>query len=431
MNILIHNILKYFTVFIGILMASYFLPKLYSDFFSKRAKNTLIYYSVVDNNFYKYEYIFGKKVSTKYSTIDNKELKKDDYVKLFPFSYGRYLLENNLFPKKFNYILEEPEILKRNSQYFRFDAAKINAKQVPLYMMLESKPKYKKLKKSDDLYRLTKNSIEFIDLTTNTVKKEKTQHFTKALKESGAVFPLRNAYSNPSTMKSFDEGTFFVDNNFNVFHVKMIEGKAFVKNTKIQNKDIKNITISESPRREFYGSLVTSNEVFLISYKNYELIKMPYLNYDYKNTDFKLTVNPVNKNLTFTKYNEDKNEVIIDTIVTTHDYKIKDKLTYIQSLKQSYNYEFIKELIFPFELRLDKTLKYYYSFKIENNFYNFIYLNLILFFVYLLFLKVKQRDVFEYKMNYLIILCSGIYGLLSIFLFSKFIKNYDKDKEEI
>ena len=431
MSILIHNIFKYTTIFIAILLAGFFLPKLYKDFFSTKPNSPYIKYSHVDEKFYKQEYSYGKDYKLSYLNLDNKKMSKEEYAKLFPFEFFSHLIKIDAFPKKFEYIKNDPKILKKNSQFSWVSSKKVNSKAIPLYTLMEARPSYGSLEKPKDLYRLSKEGLEFIDLNTNSIKKEKSKLFTQALKQKEVLFPIKMAFSNSSTKKPFDDGTFLLDSKNELYHLIMLDKKPIVKRTKIINDDIKYINVQENTRLEFRAVMVTSNKVYLISHKNYKLISMPYDNYDYKNTEFRLSINPITKNLTFKTYDYKNQKLLIDKIITDQNYKIKQTLHYEQSLKGSFVYETIKKVLFPFIIDLKKTNEYFYSFSFKTNSFYFLILNFLLAFAYILFLIKKEKKLKYYKTNLSLIFLTGLYGLICILLFSKFIKNYDEDLEEI
>ena len=70
--------------------------------------------------------------------------------------------------------------------------------------MFESHTDRIKMELPEDMFRLTDDGIEFIETDINRVKgvnKEKSERFTRAMKNEGIQFPIKNIYGLPSTSK--------------------------------------------------------------------------------------------------------------------------------------------------------------------------------------------------------------------------------------
>ncbi|MCV6608613.1 MAG: DUF4857 domain-containing protein [Campylobacterales bacterium] len=431
MSTIIHRTLRTVTIITAIIISSIFLPKIYKTVFWEKGTTAKIYYSPVAEEFLKYEYSSGKNRKITYQFLDGKSLTKDEYIQLLPFNYYSYLVKKGLFPEKFKHIEKDPYILKRNYQSLQIEGKKVGKKEIPLHIIIDGAPKYGKLQLSQDLLRINSNNIEFIDLETNQVKKDKSELFQKALIEKGVEFPFKGFYNNSSTMKPFDEGSFIVDNKNHIYQMKMVQKKPIVIDTKIVKKGIEKIFINENIRKEFYGAIVTKDKIFLITYDNFKLIEIPYKDYDSSSKDFRLVVTPVYKHITFKYYDREKDSLITDYIVANHDYSIHEKLTFEKSRKSNFYYETAKEILFPFSITVAKNNSSFYSLSLEKGVVLGFGFNIVLLLIYLLVLQSKKKEFFYYKENFFFITLAGIYGLLAIIFFGKSIKNYDKDEEEL
>lgn len=404
-----------------VLIASIFLPKIYQSFFAKRQDYFAFNYSPVVEDFIKSHYIYGGNSKMTYRLLEsNKTITQDDYINFSPFMYYRYLIRENKFPQMFNYLANDPMIIAEYTQNFKVKPGEIEQRSLDLYMLLESNPKMG-LSLPDDVFRIN-HRIEFVDLNKNQILEEKSQLFTKALKDAGAVFPIKKAFGNPSVRKPFDEGVFLVDLNNTLFHLKMKNAKPSIKNTKI-NMDIKHIKIEENRRKEFYGSISTDKEIFLIGYDNYELVKLP-INYDKDLSLVNLRVSPVYRNFSNLKTIDRKR--ILELTITNLDYSPHVHKTITMPHKTRKFVKLANELLFSF-----KT-KYYlkkssYVFKISTNGWLFLILNIIFIVGYIGLVKYKQKPIKYHIINIALIAISGIYALISIALFGRFLQNNSKD----
>ena len=75
------------------------------------------------------------------------------------------------------------------------------------------------LEPATDVFRITGEGIEFVDMETNTIDQKKSAAFTKVLRDKGFSFPARVVSGNPSTRKRYDNGYLLVDDAQRVYHI--------------------------------------------------------------------------------------------------------------------------------------------------------------------------------------------------------------------
>ena len=83
------------------------------------------------------------------------------------------------------------------------------------------------LEPATDVFRITGEGIEFVDMETNTIDQKKSAAFTKVLRDKGFSFPARVVSGNPSTRKRYDNGYLLVDDAQRVYHMKQVRGRPF------------------------------------------------------------------------------------------------------------------------------------------------------------------------------------------------------------
>lgn len=89
------------------------------------------------------------------------------------------------------------------------------------------------LEPATDVFRITGEGIEFVDMETNTIDQKKSAAFTKVLRDKGFSFPARVVSGNPSTRKRYDNGYLLVDDALRVYHMKQVRGRPFVRRTDV------------------------------------------------------------------------------------------------------------------------------------------------------------------------------------------------------
>ena len=292
-----------------ILIMALYLPMLYEKLFVEEVKKTHLFYSPVSHRFVYTEKIVGhipqESLATAedhhadkaYRDQDGKWFTRVAYEKQLPFIYYKNMELWGLLPLKLDGVELNKKTIKENRQVMELKPGNIadNRPQIPLWPLLESNPKQARLIFPEDRFRITDQAIQFINVDTNTVEKELTELFSKALKAKDFVFPARSVNGKFTILKPFDEGAFIVDAKYQVFHLKRRDGKPLVVKTTIDPAlKTRYLKISENQRREYYGLLLAGDgTLHLLTYDNYRLIELPLDNYDPERMDFKLIINPL------------------------------------------------------------------------------------------------------------------------------------------
>jgi len=152
-----------------------------------------------------------------------------------PLLYFRQLMLNNEMPDSIDGIKIEMPLLRNKQINFRYTPRNKNTPKTGLYIMYESLPVKGRLESPGDLFRLT-DRIEFIDAETNTINREKSQLFENALAKVGYTFPAQWTAGNMNIRKAYDEGYFSLDAEGKLFHIKMVNGRPFVRNTNLDSQ---------------------------------------------------------------------------------------------------------------------------------------------------------------------------------------------------
>lgn len=407
-------------IILTILVISIFLPTLYKNIFGTRVDKTMVFYSPVDEDFIKMTRLKGKDRKVIYSNFQDETYSLDEHKIKLPFIFYSDLLKIDKFPEKFSSYAQDIMSIRREKSYMKIKPEMIKTKVVNLYPLFESKPKYSSLELPKDLFSLTKEGIQFVTTSTNKINTKKSNVYNNRLKELGAKFPLYDAFGTPTTRKPFDEGYFILDSTSQLFHLKQIDNKPSIKKVPTKDFETKFVLNKENSRKEFYGLLISkTNDVYLMMYDDYELVKLPVENFDYNKKSIKLMTTPINRIITIEHIDKRKKEKNITTIVTNLDYEVIKKNNYTYSLKKGAVYENIKKWIFPFKVYLVKNPNGDYSFQIRDLNENAFTFTLILSLVFLIYLKVKGYSIRKHFLQVVLIATSGIFALIALILFKK------------
>lgn len=415
-----NSIKKYPIIILSILILSNFLPKTYMDIFSKRTSEVNIEYSPVLEKFIKKTNKAGAKRETIYSSIDDKKIyTQEKFQELLPFTYYFNLIKWGTFPDKFEGFKNNTHLIMKSKQFLAIFKSSVDSKRIPLYPLFETQSKFIGLKVPNDVFRF-KEQMEFIDVATNKINKEKTKIFTKALVDKGFTFPALKIFGNPTTMKSFDAGYFVKDKNKKLFQIKMQKSLPFVKEIPTKGIDFKAIGIRENKRKEFYGlALSEDNKVYLFMHDDYEFIELPIKHFDYKNESLVFSTDPLYRYIKISKKDEKTNTKTLRFYVTNLDYELVDENIFTYKYSKREIYEFMKKTLFSFSLEIKKAGEYsYYPVLNKFNIYAFIF-NIILVIGFLIYIIKTKRKISEHLINLSLVLFAGIYTLISIFAFDR------------
>ncbi len=214
-----------------------------------------------------YPFVYYSSVLKEFGLIDykNKEMPLADmsgrrynpqqFDSLMPLLNYRQLMSDGRLPDSLGGYAITPQLLRATSVVFRYNPKEVSSPDPGLYILFESMPKRVGLEIPPDVFRLKRN-IEFIDATTNKTDIEKSELFQKSFDKAGFMFPAQWSSGNPNPRKAYDEGYFSLDAAGNLFHLKMVNGRPYVRDTKIgQQLDILSFSMFEAPDKRFYGFL--------------------------------------------------------------------------------------------------------------------------------------------------------------------------------
>lgn len=174
---------------------------------------------------------------------------------LLPLFNFRQLASEGKLPKEIEGREIDMPLLHSKTVIYRHDPSKLYTPQPSLYIMYEAMPKRVTRETPEDLFRLT-NRIEFIDATSNSINQKKSQRFQDELIKEGYAFPSQWLSGNMNPMKSYDEGFFSLDADNKLYHIKMVNGRPFVRNTHVGDSiDIAHFSMMEMGDKRFYGFL--------------------------------------------------------------------------------------------------------------------------------------------------------------------------------
>ncbi len=347
-----------------VLVSALYLPLLYRQLFFTDVGKTHLFYSPVARDFVFTETVVGKvpeqvqaKSEDHHARIAYKKAGQDyvsrvEFEKLLPFIYYKNMDLWGLLPLKLNGQVFDKPTIKQNRRVMELKARHLEGHSpvTPVFPLMESNPGHARLVFPEDRFRMTRNSMEFINADSNTKDAELTRAFTRALTEKGFVFPARSVNGKFTVLKPFDEGIFLVDGTYSVFHVKRVNGSPQVVKTPIDpSVRTRYIKVSENRQKQFYGILLAEDgRAFLISYDDYALISLPLDGYDPDSMDLKLIFNPLYCTAVFS------DAAVIHAVAMDKHFGVIGTWTHTMSRAAMTPAKAFYQLLFPFVIQLDQ-----------------------------------------------------------------------------
>ena len=164
---------------------------------------------------------------------------------ILPMFYFRQLMSDERFPDTIQGIAVTPKMVQTENFNFRSVPSDINAPSIGLYPLMESMSGRVDLKMPDDVFRITSKGIEFIDMATNSVKKE------------------------------YDEGYLLLDADRRLFHLKQVKGRPYVRAITLpEGLTLKHLYLTEFRNKKTLAFMTDVNNAFyVLQNRTYEIVK--------------------------------------------------------------------------------------------------------------------------------------------------------------
>lgn len=237
-----------------------------------------VYYSSLLQDFAIREKNDGKPV---FRDTKGNKYTKNQYDSITPMLSFRQLMLTGTMPDTIMDVAIDAKYLKDKTVHWKYSPREKNRPMIGLYSMFESMSGRASLESPDDVFRL-KDKIEFITIRENVIDVKKSDRFQQALEDAGFVFPAQEVWGNLSPKKPYDEGYFVLDSNNQLFHLKMVNGKPYVKDTKAgADLNIAYFSILEVTDKSIYGFLIsTEGGIYTLNTEGYSLTKFDIPNID-------------------------------------------------------------------------------------------------------------------------------------------------------
>lgn len=416
----------YINYLLGILALAFLLPLLYQYIFIKPIEKTHIFHSILLDKFVYTETVPYPKQAQKTEDHHDSIVYKDEdgnfYTRLefedaLPFIYYRNAEVRGKLPLVFNgisYTRKDIEKQRRVIELLSRNLHDKNNNDEGIYPLFEAKINQVALTFPDYRLRFNEYGAEFVSADTNEIMEEKSQLFTKALRDSGMHFPVLLTAGNYTTFKPFEFGMLLVDANNNAFHLKQFDGKPQIERLDFpKNKKLRHIVISENRDSSYLGLAVDwDNSVYLLTNNPIAFIPLETPSYNADVMDLKIVFDPIE----ITAVYSDESFVFANTY--SYDYEMKKSYEREMSRSLQTLPKQIYQAVFPFVIKLEhEHAKFAYPEFLfhctdSHGKFNFMFLLVnFLFGVLYYAVTVKQKQKFEVD-KFCLILLFGIFAFI-------------------
>ena len=199
-----------------------------------------------------------------------------------------------------------------------------------------------------------------------------------------------------------------------LFHVKMIKGKPYVKKVDLpEGLKFNHITCVDFKDKRYYAYLISEkNEIYILTQDEYELIKFPVTEYNAENCELKIYGDLFNYNVTV------EAEGHTDVIILDKEYKKVDSFHESWPLLSESPEGKIFGYLFPAELSMEDPNSKFINFNWKGSGHlGWIILNLLLATVHFLILRRRHAKFMDHAVDLGLIAITGIYGILAVNIF--------------
>jgi hypothetical protein len=397
---------RYVLIFISIVTSAVILPKLYWLAFEKPLKVPFVMYSCTDNDFM----IFNTEQNTQTDSRGN-TYSREEYEQKLPLFYAKQLLVSGTMPDSINGVAIDMFDLSKAKSNFTYNPRFMNSPASELNPLYESESGRVSIEIAEDYFRINWR-IEFINASTNQINEEKSQIFSAALYRKGFDFPAKSISGLVTRIKSCDEGYFIVDSSDQLFHLKMTEGKPYVRKIEIP-KDLrfKFISCVDFKDKKYYAYLFSDkNEIYILTQDLYELIKLPIEGFDPDNCELRIFGDLFHYHVAV----QSENHLKVDVL----NYSDYQKIT-------TYEYDWLKRselstgkiaaTIFPAQISMSKENSKFTGFYFERSVgYLWIFVNLTFALLHILILIRQKAQLRRNIPDLLVVTIGGIFGFIAV-----------------
>ncbi|PKQ68364.1 hypothetical protein BZG01_03865 [Labilibaculum manganireducens] len=401
--------INYLIIVLGTLLLAWLLPKSYHLVTDTASKNIFTYYSSVDKAFCTIDFDDKEERLIRKNMNTNRVYSESEFDSILPMFYSRQLMADGRMPKSIDGKVINLNDVKFKKFFFKITPADKNKPHIPLYTLFESMSGRVRIEMPGDVFRLN-SKIEFINPETNRVNEEKSQCFNKIFEKRGFRFPAKMAAGNPSTRKAYDEGYFIIDNDDQIFHLKMVNAMPFLRKVSLPAGVVPEYILTMEPDdRSFYAFVFDTNKrLYIITTDAYKLQEIPTSAFDINKDQLLIMANPLFWNINVIS---SKGKTVLALNADTK--QVVDEVTFKQDISESAYSKFI----LPFAVGFTNANTKYIKPMVYFGSYWVLLTNLLLTLVFVFITRYRKQKIQLFSVVWIAI--TGIYGFIANIIFNR------------
>ncbi|MEL4391973.1 DUF4857 domain-containing protein [Shewanella algae] len=257
---------------------AYLVPRLYWQIVMPATSQQKLYYSQVNNDFIittippEKAHSPNSTQTRVYQDQSGHKLNEETYKQALPFFYGQDLAKWHLWPKLIGGLSLTVEQAWNGWSKNQFSPEFWNSVEISIHRLIETNPKGSRYTLPPDLMRLNKdrNALEFYRPIDGKLDHDKGKLFTKAMLNAGAQMPIKMLNNNSSIRhKRIDNGFIIADTKNNIFQMKMLNGRPWIRNLGLTIPGrLRGLIINEDRFQRFMAYATTDEQLFAITQEN-------------------------------------------------------------------------------------------------------------------------------------------------------------------
>lgn len=387
------------------MVTSIVLPELYWMAFDKPVKVPYVQYSCMIDDF-----AINNAKEGILSNTTGETYTRDEYEALLPLLFTRQLMIDERLPDSIKGVEIDLHKFTMARSSARIRPIDIVTPLTKLFPLFESESGRATLPFPDDFFRIDWR-MEFIIANTNSIDEEKSRQFSAALYQKGFEFPAKRISGIPTTRKSCDEGYLVIDDDEQLFHIKLIKGHPYIKRVDLpKGLKFKHISCVDFKDKLFYAFLISQdNSIYTLTQDDYQFVRWPIDDYIAEEHQLKIQGDYFNYNVTLVCDSMQKSYALDKSfnVLSTYEY------TWTPVQEQTVGN--VSAAIFPFTLSL-KNSKSQFIRLYPTLPKGIIWLVINLFFVagQLWLIRRRETKIRKQILDLLFVAFTGLFGFIAV-----------------
>lgn len=345
---------RLFLLLTGTLLLAHYLPAGFWLVADKHQRAPTVFYSCLEDRFLLFR---SEKGEIKRTDPAGAAYEREDFERLLPLDNFMQLYKDGRMPKEIDGVAITPEKLRRERVNVRLRPVLFDSPSTGLTPLLESQSGRVRLEMPGDMMRLG-GGIEFLDVKSNRLLREKSAKYQKAFADAGFAFPARLIGGNPSTLKPYDEGYFLVDAGGSFFQLRQVRGVPELRRLAdiVQPEEKgrwaqlhpRHLHVQEQDNREVRLVVVGEDGgVHLAIGKDYRLVTLPLKRFDPATMQLTLRGDLLNRLVTVSS------DESVEAVVMNREYAFVDRHTETLMPREARPAGRLAAALFPFTLNFE------------------------------------------------------------------------------